>query len=433
IVAMQFDGDLDQYRDWLWAGAKFTVRHGGWTQDGYLPLARFRTIATFEVDGWPMFGIDRVTFPLRSREARFDVPMEPRTFWGLGWCLEGDGATAGVSFNPVLPNVSLHSTKQTRLGDFGANFTVAMPANVPEDALMLVWISSHHNTVAGAYQDWSISDAPAGWSLVDSAVISVGGTPARRLYLYSKVAGASEPASYTWTGTGTACNRIASVEVWVGVDGTTPVVTSADATGTGTTATAPTVMTTNPGDKLSCGFTFGLATNANPPPGMTLSANVEKNTSTGNGLWLRTAWENRPSAGATGTRAITMGNSTWCAIAVVIGNRASGGDPDKLDLTDSMTAQFAFIPYRTNAVQHLFGWETTPFRCFLDASGHLNWSWEKGSVTVTKTTAFTFEAEHRYAVEIYHADTYVKFVITDWEDAGKETEEIFTGTGFNGR
>ncbi|MCA1844502.1 MAG: hypothetical protein LC792_15190 [Actinobacteria bacterium] len=89
--------------------------------------------------------------------------------------------------------------------------------------------------------------APAGWNLVSDRSI----LDAVRQAVYVKVAGASEPSSYTWTLTD--YRRVAGgITTYSGVDTTSPI----DATATGvnatasTSVTAPSVNTTVPGDVL---------------------------------------------------------------------------------------------------------------------------------------------------------------------------------------
>lgn len=73
--------------------------------------------------------------------------------------------------------------------------SVPNPSGIQDGDLMFCQISSTSNTT-------TITSTPSGWSLVTS----IGGG-SKSLYLYSKVAGASEPSSASWTAFGNAGAR----------------------------------------------------------------------------------------------------------------------------------------------------------------------------------------------------------------------------------
>lgn len=434
LVVVQDDADLDTLVSYRWPGARITVQHGGWTDGGVLPLNLFRTINSVVVDGWPTFDLDRVTIPLRSLDARFDDPVERRTLAGLGWGIEGDGASAGVDFYPFAPGVKVRGRVAANRLDSGLNLTVSRPEGVQDGDLMVVWIASHSTDSAGTYFDWSISGAPAGWTQQIASSSSVGGVAARRLYCYTKVAGASEALTYTFTGSGVASNRNWELTAWYGQDGTTPVVTSAEDSpeANETTADAPTVTSTRTGDVLSVAWATQNGHDSALPAGLTLGSNLTKNGGAGNRSDLKTGWKTLGAAGATGTQTIAVTSSRYCAGSLIIGNRASGGAPTKLDLQDALTVQFGVIPYDVSAKQHLFGWETSPFRVYISAAGKVGIEWKKATVTVNKESTKALEADKRYHVEIVLGDNNVRFNIYDWTDDTSTTETL-TGTGFHGR
>lgn len=435
LVIFQWDGDMDDKRTHKWDGASITVRHGGYTQDGWLPLSEWRVINTVEVDRWPTFSLDRVSFPLRTMDARFKVPMETRKLAALGWCIEGDGATAGVNFSPFAPGVRERARSEGRVGDGVTNIVIDKPEGTQAGDLMRAYIAAHMNDNNGTYQAGSISSAPAGWTLQQAALASASGDPAMRLYLYTKVAGASEPATYQWNWTGTNCARCWSCVAYYGQDGTTPVVTSAESSPDtrSAAAAAPTVTTTRTNDLLDCGWSSQNGDQGVLPQGMTRTCTLRKKTTTSNSSTLVTAYEKRPSVGATGTRTLTLpGNSHWCAIACVIGNRASGGVPTKLALLNTLSLQFGFV-YLASGTQHIYGWEISPFRVFLTTDGNMTLSWQKASVTVSKTSSFAFVVGRRYHVEWILTDTSVTLLVYDWFNDEERDPEVFTGTGFTGR
>jgi hypothetical protein len=124
---------------------------------------------------------------------------------------------------------------------------------------------------------------------------------------YYRVATGSEPASYTFTSTGTA-NRMSVLMARVtGADTTTPldVATVSSSGAAATTYTAPSITTTTAGAMLlhwvSVNASSTNAMTITPPSGLTQKALTDGSVAAGRkaGLWS----EPRPTAGATGTRA----------------------------------------------------------------------------------------------------------------------------------
>lgn len=459
IVAAQFDGDLDQYRTWRWAGATITIYHGGYTdEEGWLDIALWPVVNTVEVDGWPTLDLDRMTIPLRSREARFEAQAERRTMAALDWCLEGNGASVGVSWNPEVPGIQRRAAS-ARAGTVStaANVTVTFGDFEIGDLLVIRLAAAHAQLRSTmAYQPWTAA-TPSGWTSRYPAAATTGGADVHRLYVFTRVAQSGDPATVTITpgGGSVACDRAWQTDVFHGQHATTEIPTGAGGgTGAGSaaaTATAPSVTTPNDGDVLLAIYSTAVDMEPHPavPTGMLNIGHTSKklrDTATYhyNRATLDTYVDTVESAGVVAAKVIPHNgdagyvlspSSRSATISLVIGNRVGGGgNPSKFDLRNSMSVQFAFIPRTVGTAQQLFGWYATPFRCYLDASRHLCWSWKKGGSTVTKTSTFTFSAGRRYHVEIVHTDTLVTFVIYDWH-ADSQPDEIqeFAGTGFNGR
>jgi hypothetical protein len=153
------------------------------------------------------------------------------------------------------------SSKGTTLG---RQIKITKPAGViPGDLL-----------IAGLYVRGAPSvTAPAGWTLIrqDGSAFS-----------YRRVAGASEPASYTWTypENHTAAGAIAA---YTGVDTSDPVqVTSGRVNGKSVSLTAPSITTTKPGTMVVGVFGVGRKTTINRPSGMKERADVASTNGTKN-------------------------------------------------------------------------------------------------------------------------------------------------------
>jgi hypothetical protein len=114
--------------------------------------------------------------------------------------------------------------------------TISKPVNTAQDDVMIAFIV----TVSGAL----MSTVPSGWTLVDNTDNGSN----LQVWVYRKIAGASEPASYTWIddsgGIGPMCGLVSS---WRGCDiSGNPVDTFAAATSTTTDpVTTPTITTTS--------------------------------------------------------------------------------------------------------------------------------------------------------------------------------------------
>ncbi|MGE4164064.1 MAG: hypothetical protein AB7G23_20245 [Vicinamibacterales bacterium] len=175
------------------------------------------------------------------------------------------------------------------------------------------------------YVSFSISNetitTPSGWALVGGAPQVVATT--RRIYVFRRIhAGGSEPASTTFTFSGTANH---SMQTWAarGADTTTPddVNLSADSATSGTSVTSPTRTTVTNGAVLvsiHAKMVLSSSVTMSLPGGMTSIATGAGTGSAGHAY--RAAYETIVSAGATGTRTSTSSDAgnAWGAAAFAI-------------------------------------------------------------------------------------------------------------------
>jgi hypothetical protein len=148
---------------------------------------------------------------------------------------------------------------------------------------------------------------PAGWTALGS-VYSAGGTNAQVFY---KIAGASEPSSYTWTIPG-ADYPFAAMLRYDSVDTSTPTAAIAGAAASGTSKTIPGVTTANDNSRIIAFAASCYPTGA--PSGMTQRASWLNF----GGLMHGAYDEEIASAGATGTRTLPAADNTGVAIMVAI-------------------------------------------------------------------------------------------------------------------
>ena len=209
--------------------------------------------------------------------------------------LDTKGAESAALESSVARTILFRSAS-TAAQKAGTSIAIARPSGLKPNDVMLAAITT--NTTTGTVT------APSGWSLVRSDSVSTTNGTVRQL-IYSKVAGASEPASYTWSFSATA-TATGALAAYAGVSTVTPVGPSSGAV-QGTTAktiTAPSVGATASGD-LVVGF-FGLAMNSSftPPNGMI----EQREKSVVNGkikLAIEVADDILDAAGPTGARTAT--------------------------------------------------------------------------------------------------------------------------------
>ncbi len=146
---------------------------------------------------------------------------------------------------------------------------------------------------------------PAGWTLVRQDA----NASTMRQAVFVRVAGGSEPASYTFN-LSSAQSAAGGIVAYSGVDGTTPVeVHGGQLNASSTSITAPSITTTGANRQIVGFFGTPVLTSMTPPGGMTErydqtvpSTNTYKVTS-------GAADENVAAAGATGTRVATAANA----------------------------------------------------------------------------------------------------------------------------
>lgn len=223
-----------------------------------------------------------------------------------------DSPAAGTYFY-VLRSFfqSWESANSNETSASGISFRAAASAGAPSGTLTLT-IATPSGTVAGDVMIASIAvrpntatiTPPAGWTLVrrmDNASAN-----ANSLAVYSRVAGASEPANYSWTfsaSTGSA----GGIQTFSGVDTTTPInVESGQTTPNGLSHTTPSVTTTMANTMLVTSHGFTSAASWTPPGGMTEAFDTASiAVPNGGGISIEGNCARQASAGTTGAKTAT--------------------------------------------------------------------------------------------------------------------------------
>ena len=141
-----------------------------------------------------------------------------------------------------------------------ANLTINKPVGTVAGDVMVAAISTTPSTI-------SITP-PMGWSLLQSQRQNANTSSVAAAYY--RVAGASEPASYTWTLSNGHAGAVGGILSYSGVDNALPIDVSAKAaTPRSLSHTAPSVTTSLAGAMLITIHEYSSARVWTPPPGMT--------------------------------------------------------------------------------------------------------------------------------------------------------------------
>jgi len=216
------------------------------------------------------------------------------------------GATPTPTPSPTPTAVATPTPTPTPTPADGAIQRLAVSTVVNTTAINQVTVGTPAGTAAGdvlvaclALNGGSVVGAPAGWSLLAAATTQSN----PKVYGYLRVAGAGEPAAYTWTlgssiTNGAGIARYAGVSTAAPLDGTVSVATGASAT----SATVPGVTTSVAGSMLvGCMGINSSATSVTitSPPGMSQAWDI-------GGKRHELADQLLPSAGASGSRTWTF-------------------------------------------------------------------------------------------------------------------------------
>jgi hypothetical protein len=269
---------------------QFTVGTGGRSHQSFrtpLPNSEVRHGATY--------GVLKLTLHEDSYDWQF-VPEAGRTFT--------DSGTSACHGAPPPPPpdagpIAKVGTSSSGSSSSRTSISLSRPVGTSAGHVMVASIASN--------DDPGFS-APAGWTLVRDD--SVAGR--LRQAVYVKVAGPSEPTSYTWTLP--EWRRVAGgITTYSGVDTTQPVDAHAAATDAtnGTAVTAPSVTATVPDTLLVHFAAINAEGSLAPPPGMTegWEARSPNSTKTISDALASSSDSPASAAGGSGPRTATAANA----------------------------------------------------------------------------------------------------------------------------
>lgn len=215
-----------------------------------------------------------------------------------------------------MANAAFRSSANT--ADFGVNTLAATKPSgvVSNDGLVALVIIASSGTPP------TVNSVPSSWTERGTGTFTLFGLNIR-WYYYSKLAGGSEPSSYTWGITASAdvftvdihaYDNVKTAGFWGQLSGTPN-------TGTGTSMTAPAITTDQTNQTVVAEYIwdFSLGLSGTPPSGMTERVDTAQ-------AYLADVVQ--AAAGSTGTKVATASASTgWAAWLVGLygEDSASGG------------------------------------------------------------------------------------------------------------
>ncbi len=165
--------------------------------------------------------------------------------------------------------------------------------------------------------------APAGWTLIRTDTY----TSSLRMHVYWRLATGSDPATWTWTFSG---SRLAAgvIHAYSGVNATTPIDASGGqpAAAPSPTSTAPSITTTVANTMLVAFYANLANTTWTPPAGFVERADLI-GTSPSQFTSMMSADALRPAVGATGTAVASATMSSGNAAQLIALRPAAGGPP----------------------------------------------------------------------------------------------------------
>jgi hypothetical protein len=234
--------------------------------------------------------------------------------------------TASAAANPQPGNTHTLALKSTR-----SVLTINVPAGTVANDVMIASITVQTSA--------TVVTPPVGWTLVrqtDNATAPTGS-----LYVYRRVAGGAEPASYTWTTTNLAY-AAGGIQSFSGVDTTTPIdVENGAATASALTHATPSVTTTVASTMVVTTHAIASSATWTPPAGMTEAFDTAVLTvPNANGQAIGGNYVAQAAAGASGVKTATASNNADPGITHILALRPNSAvtTPGNFNAYDSATA-----------------------------------------------------------------------------------------------
>ncbi|MBN3498321.1 discoidin domain-containing protein [Arthrobacter pascens] len=193
------------------------------------------------------------------------------------------------------PGITLRSSRTASTETATTTVSLPAPAGITAGDVLVASFTADKNPTAAV---------PAGWTAITNGLSISSGA---RVFAYYRVAGSSDPATYTWT-LSTAVKWGGGITAYTGVNTTTPldsaVATAVNTTYTATSIAVPGVTTASNGALLIGGLGFDSSS-----PAATAPTGWTERWETSGGQVAEQADRTQPAAGATGTATWTFSSA----------------------------------------------------------------------------------------------------------------------------
>lgn len=236
----------------------------------------------------------------------------------------GTMATAGL-VGPITSTISAAAENHGVLLALhnGTNLSIRVPAGTASGDVMIAAVSTTPSSVP--------ITAPAGWTLIQA--VTQATTTSNRVSTYYRVAGASEPAAYTWTLSTAHTGAAGGIASFSGVDNVAPInVSAGQATASSLNHAAPSVTTTVANAMLVTVHEYASASSWTPPGGMTEAVDQASRAASTAGITLEMNYLPLGAAGATGAKTAAASANADTGATVSIALRPASVAPDHIEI-----------------------------------------------------------------------------------------------------
>ena len=199
-------------------------------------------------------------------------------------------------------SIAYRSSTSKNLNDTASSIVVNKPAGVIEGDVLIASIAVRPETLTVT--------PPSGWTLVVRQNNSIATVNA--VLIYSKVAGASEPSTYTWSFSVGSTGSVGSISAFTGVDLTDPINTYGSFADTiaSYSIVAPSITTTVDGAMILTTHVTSSSNDWTPPSGMTEMTDASSLAiPNGVGIGIETNYLLQTSAGSTSSKTATFSSA----------------------------------------------------------------------------------------------------------------------------
>ncbi|MBL8751500.1 MAG: Ig-like domain-containing protein, partial [Planctomycetes bacterium] len=219
-------------------------------------------------------------------------------------------STAGSTTLTVFDDITFRSAASAGVAS-GTSLVISAPTGTAENDVLVAGIAIRPQTATVT--------PPSGWTLVRR--LDNSGGAGNSLLVFTRVAGASEPSSYTWS-TSSSTGTVGGIAAFRFVDTSAAVdAESGQTTASSLSHTAPSITTTTARTMLVTVHAFASAATWTSPAGMTEVADVASQAIGAIGISVSMHCVVQTSAGATGTRTAVAANDADTGNAAILALR----------------------------------------------------------------------------------------------------------------